>query len=212
MATSSQAAKPAQAKPAQPTPELDFDSALAALPDMVEDEAPQKVLKLTQFVDDLKQEYPDAKRYDIYLFSDRLQRFDNPWNDNAASIYVKPALVVVAPKAKGAKQVRLSNAPFNAKYETTNWAITFSESAARQIDTSAAVNLLKVVPEQQTYNSNRYYPSRIEKLDKTQQACAQLLMTQLHSSFPTFKKARSQQSRPAERIDDSFLADLMLCA
>jgi hypothetical protein len=179
---------------------------------VVEDEAPQKVLKLTQFVDDLKQTYPDAKRYDIYLFSDRLQRFDNPWNDNNASIYVKPALVVVAPKTKGAKQIRLSNAPFNAKYETTNWAITFSESAARKIDTSATVNLLKVLPEEQSLNSNRYYPSRIEKMDNTQQAYAQLLMTQLHSSFPTFKKARSQQSRPAERVDDSFLADLMLCA
>jgi hypothetical protein len=47
---------------------------------------PQKIFKLTQFIKDLKADYSDAKRFDIYFFTDRIHKIENPWTNQAANI------------------------------------------------------------------------------------------------------------------------------
>jgi hypothetical protein len=157
-------------------------------------EGSQRIVKLTEFVDELKAAHPQAKRFDIYLFTDCVDRFANPWTDTAASIYAKPVLVVVS---MDPKPVLLSCEHFDTEYETSNWAIAFNESRSRQIDTSATVNILKVLPEVQMLNANRYYQSRLMKPGMAEQRFAKLLEEQIHASFPVFKKTRVQQTSQA---------------
>jgi hypothetical protein len=78
-------------------PELDLDALEDAIDkaeqvDDVEVVAPapaaptQKIFKLTQFIKDLIADHPEARRFDIYFFTDRIHKISNPWSDQAANI------------------------------------------------------------------------------------------------------------------------------
>jgi hypothetical protein len=160
--------------------------------------ADQKIFKLTAFIDDLKSTYPKAKRFNLYLFTDKVQVFENAWSDAAPAVFFKPALVVVS--LPDSKPVLLTNDKFNTKFGTANWGITFNQSKTRALDKSATVNILKVLPDQQMFNNNPYYNSRLFKPDATEQKLAQNLTNQIHDQFPVFQKSRRQrdESTPAD--------------
>jgi hypothetical protein len=161
----------------------------------------QKILKIKAFIDDLKLQYPNAKRFNLYLFTDKVQIFENEWSDAAPAVLFKPALVVVS--LPEGKPVLLTNDTFNTKFGTVNWGITFNQSKTRALDKSATVNILKVLPVEQNFKGAKYYNSRLFKPDATEQKLAQTITNRLHSEFPVFQKARKQhdETAPADETE-----------
>jgi hypothetical protein len=174
-------------KPTEPSFDLDeaANEADQSITEVEPIQSAQKIFKITQFIDFLKSEHSTAKRFNIYLFSDKCQTLSNDWTDSAAAIYFKPALVVVS--LPDAKPVNLTNQFFNDKFGTIDWGITFNESKTRKLDLKSVVNILKVLPEPKTFNNNPYYNSRIFKPDATEQKLASILMKH-HDDFSVFVK------------------------
>jgi hypothetical protein len=166
----------------------------------------QKLFKIKDFIDILKKDYPEAKRFNIYFFSDRVQTIDSPWNDNAPTIYLKPALITVSPQSGKVKV--LTNDVFNTKFNTTDWGISFSQSKMRAIDTSVAVNILKVLPEVKKYSGYDYYRSMIMKPDATEQKLATII-ERSHDQFPVFKKTYQPPQDQIEVGTDCGLEDII---
>jgi hypothetical protein len=173
----------------------------------------QKVFKLTQFIKELKSEHPTAKRFNIYFFTDRIQRVANPWSDQAATIYLKPALVLIS---LDGKPKMIANETFTTKFDTTNWGISFTEFATRTIDPTATMNVLKVLPEELEYKGAQYYKSKIMRPDASEKRLAQGIADQIHDQFPIFRRifesrqtSTSAQS-PETEVDD-ILARLKAC-
>jgi hypothetical protein len=171
---------------------------------------PQKIIKLTQFIKDLKADYPEAKRFNIYFFTDRIQKFENPWTDNAANIYLKPAAIIIT-QQKGSAIV-LSCETFNKKLGTVNWGINFSESNSRKIDTTSVINILKALPEEQEYNGCKYYRTTIMKPEPTEKKLADSITKQIHDQFPVFKRTfEPKQESTRKATDEDVLAAVQLC-